>query len=67
MAVTQTQRMILTGISVGIVIGLVIGGIGALLGLPAGVRGGLPGACVVLALGFLNRQRRRGSGPQLGE
>jgi hypothetical protein len=58
MAVTNTQKMILTGIGVGVVIGLVVGGIGALLGLPAGVRGGLTGAIVVLALGWLNRQMR---------
>ena len=67
MALTQTQRMILTGISVGIVIGLVVGGIGALLGLPASVRGGLTGACVVIALGWLNRRMRTGPGPRLGE
>jgi hypothetical protein len=67
MAVTPTQRMILTGISVGIVVGLVVGGIGALLGLPAMVRGGLTGACVVVALGWLNRQMRRSSGTGLGE
>jgi hypothetical protein len=58
MAVTNTQKMILTGIGVGVVIGLVVGGLGALLGLPAGVRGGLTGAIVVLALGWLNRQMR---------
>ena len=60
MALTQTQRMILMGISVGIIIGLVVGVIGALLGLPAGVRGGLTGACVVIALGYVNRRTRRG-------
>jgi hypothetical protein len=58
MALSQTQRMVLTGIGVGVVIGLVVGGIGALLGLPAGVRGGLTGAIVVIALGYLNRQMR---------
>jgi hypothetical protein len=62
MAVTNTQKMILTGIGVGVVIGLVVGGIGALLGLPAGVRGGLTGAIVVLALGWLNRQMRTSRG-----
>ena len=58
MAISQTQRMILTGVGVGIVIGLVVGAIGALLGLPASVRGGLTGAIVVIALGYLNRQMR---------
>ena len=58
MPISNTQRMILTGIGVGIVIGLVVGGIGALLGLPAGVRGGLTGAIVVIALSYLNRQMR---------
>jgi hypothetical protein len=58
MALTKTQRMVLTGIGVGVVIGLVVGGIGALLGLPASVRGGLTGAIVVITLGYLNRQMR---------
>ena len=58
MAMTQTQRMILTGVSVGIVVGLVVGAIGAMLGLPAGVRGGLTGAMVVIALGYMNRRMR---------
>ena len=58
MAISKTQKMILTGIGVGVVIGLVVGAIGALLGLPASVRGGLTGAIVVIALGYLNRQMR---------
>ena len=62
MALTNTQKMILTGIGVGVVVGLVVGGIGALLGLPAGVRGGLTGAIVVIALAYLNRQMRKSSG-----
>ena len=67
MAMTQTQRMILTGLSVGIVVGLVVGAIGALLGLPASVRGGLTGVFVVIALGYLSRRMRAGPGPKLGE
>lgn len=35
MALSSTQRMILTGIGVGIVVGLVVGGLGAYLGLSA--------------------------------
>ena len=58
MAVTQTQRMVLTGLSVGIIVGLVVGGIGAMLGLPALVRGGLTGVMVVVALGYMNRRMR---------
>lgn len=58
MAVTQTQRIILTGLGVGIVVGLVVGAIGAVLGLPAAVRGGLTGVLVVVALGYMNRRMR---------
>src|SRR5688500_19515483 len=53
MAVTNTQKMILTGIGVGVVIGLVVGGLGAVLGLTAGVRGGLTGGIVVRTDGWL--------------
>lgn len=60
MALTQTQRLILTGLSVGIVVGLVVGAIGAVLGLPAAVRGGLTGVMVVIALGYMNRRMREG-------
>ena len=63
MALTNMQRMILTGIGVGVVVGLGVGAIGALLGLPAGVRGGLTGAIVVIALGYLNRQMRANRNP----
>ena len=59
MALTYTQRMILTGIGVGVLVGLVIGAIGAWLGLSAGVRGGLTGALTVVALGYMSRQLRR--------
>jgi hypothetical protein len=59
MALTYTQRMVLTGIAVGVVIGVVVGGLGAYLGLSAGVRGGLTGAITVFALGYLSRQMRR--------
>ena len=65
MAMTQTQRMVLTGLSVGVVVGLVVGGIGAVLGLPAGVRGGLTGAFVVIALGYVNRRMRAGSSERM--
>ena len=58
MALTQTQRMILTGLSVGIVVGLVVGAIGAVLGLPAAVRGGLTGMIVVIARGYMNRRMK---------
>lgn len=62
MALSKTQRMILTGLGVGVVIGVLVGGIGAWLGLSPGVRGGLTGALVVLALGYLSRQMRRNPG-----
>ena len=62
MALTHTQRMILTGIGAGVVIGLVVGVVGAFLGLSPGIRGGLTGALVVLALGYLSRQMRRNAG-----
>ncbi len=58
MALTRTQKMVLTGLSVGIVVGLVVGAVGAMLGLSAGVRGGLTGAFVVIALGYVNRRMR---------
>lgn len=64
MALSSTQRMILTGIGVGIVVGLVVGGLGAYLGLSAGVRGGLTGAVVVIALQYMRRQRNRGQSPE---
>lgn len=63
MALSNLQKMVLTGIGVGVVVGLVIGGVGALLGLPAGVRGGLTGATIVIALGWLNRRMRRRGHP----
>ena len=64
MALTHTQRMVLTGLGVGIVIGLVVGAIGALLGLPAGVRGGLTGVLVVIALGYVSRRMRTTGGSE---
>ena len=56
MALTNTQRMVLTGIAIGVVVGLVVGGLGAYLGLPAGVRGGLTGALTVVALQFMRKK-----------
>ena len=64
MALTRTQRMVLTGVGVGVVVGLIVGAIGALLGLPAGVRGGLTGAIVVIALGYLSRRLRASGGSE---
>lgn len=55
MALTNRQKMVLTAIGVGIVVGLVVGGVGVVLGLPAGVRGGLTGATIVIALGWVRR------------
>ena len=62
MALSNTQRMILTGIVVGVTIGLVVGGIGAWLGLSAGVRGGLTGGLVVVGLQAMRRWQRRNEG-----
>jgi Flp pilus assembly protein TadB len=67
MALTSTQRMILTAIGVGIVVGLVVGGLGAYLGLSVGVLGGLTGALVVVALQYLRRQTRKTSSSEPGD
>lgn len=67
MALSSTQRMILTGIGVGIVVGLVVGGLGAYLGLSAGVRGGLTGAVVVIALQYMRRRMRQSSSSEIGD
>lgn len=67
MALSNNQKMILTGIGVGVVIGLVIGGLGAYLGLSAGVRGGLTGALTVIALGYLSRRMRESRDLGIGD
>ena len=56
MALTSTQRLILTGVGVGIVVGVVMGVVGGLLGLPAGVRGGITGALIVVTFSILRKQ-----------
>ena len=61
MALSYTQRMILTGIAVGVITGVVIGGLGALLGLPMGIRGGLTGALVVVGLMYMRKKAAQGS------
>lgn len=62
MALSYTQRMILTGVGVGVVVGLVVGAVGAWLGLSAGLRGGLTGALTVVALFYMRNQMRKDPG-----
>lgn len=61
MALSYTQRMVLTGLAIGVVVGLVVGAVGAYLGLPAGVRGGLTGALVVVGLQVMRKKMGQSS------
>jgi hypothetical protein len=65
MVLTNTQKMILTGIGVGVLIGLIVGSLGAFFGLSAGVRGGLTGAITVVALVYLGRRMRTSRNPEI--
>jgi hypothetical protein len=65
MAISSTQRMILTGLAIGVVVGLVVGALGAYLGLPAGVRGGLTGALVVVGLQVMRKKMNRGQSSEV--
>jgi hypothetical protein len=67
MALTNTQRLILTGVGVGIVIGVVMGVVGGLLGLPAGVRGGITGALIVVTFYVLRKQMAANQGSAAGD
>ena len=67
MALTNTQRMVLSGLAIGVVIGLVVGALGAYLGLPAGVRGGLTGALVVVGLQVMRKKMSVGPGSGAGD
>ena len=58
MALSYTQRMILTGLAIGVVVGLVVGAIGAYLGLPGSVRGGITGALVVVGLQVMRKKMK---------
>ena len=64
MALTNTQRMVLSGLAIGVVIGLVVGALGAYLGLPAGVRGGLTDALVVVGLQMMRKKMGAGQSPE---
>ena len=64
MALSNTQRMVLTGLAIGVVVGLVVGAVGAYLGLPAGVRGGLTGALVVVGLQVMRKKMNQGPRPE---
>ena len=57
MPLTNTQRMVLTGIGLGIVIGAAMGLIGAYFNLPAGVRGGITGMLIVFLFMVLRKQQ----------
>jgi F0F1-type ATP synthase assembly protein I len=59
MALSNTQKMVLTGIAAGTVMGIVIGVIGAYFNLPAGVRGGLIGGMMVPVLFYLRKQQQK--------
>ena len=67
MALSNTQRMILTGIAIGVVVGLVVGALGAYLGLPAGVRGGLTGALIVVGFQVMRKKMNDGQTSGAGD